>query len=168
MVRAGHEGDVAAVSWLLRQTWHATYGGYRDAAVIDELSSRWHAPAVLAAELQDPQTIFLVAEVETRLCGHSALHVCRDDTAIMTRLYVDPSFQGQGIGRTLLTAAKAKLAGRACRIELEVERQNEPAKKFYARQGFVQVAKGCRQGAAYCADSEWMGLELAHAIEGGS
>ena len=52
-------------------------------------------------------------------------------------VFVDPSFQRSGIGRTLMDHAKA-LRGR---LEVEVFRDNVVGRSFYARYGFEPILK---------------------------
>jgi GNAT superfamily N-acetyltransferase len=57
-------------------------------------------------------------------------------------LYVDPAFQGQGIGRPLLAAGLAGTRG-AARLKCNVG--NGIARRFYQRLGWREVARnGCR------------------------
>jgi diamine N-acetyltransferase len=65
--------------------------------------------------------------------------VCPGDQELR-RLYVEPSLQGQGIGRQLMTAALAhpRLAA-ARRIFLQVWKENEKAIRLYESFGFRSV-----------------------------
>jgi [ribosomal protein S18]-alanine N-acetyltransferase len=74
---------------------------------------------------------------------------------IMSRLAVDeaeilsvaiaPTRRGRGLSRSLLDFHLGTLAGRAIRaVFLEVDEQNAPARRLYARAGFREV--GRRQG----------------------
>jgi GNAT superfamily N-acetyltransferase len=60
---------------------------------------------------------------------------------LLTHLYVEPSAQGQGIGKVLLVHAKRLRPGG---LELWVFEQNAGARRFYERHGFrlVRVTDG--------------------------
>jgi GNAT superfamily N-acetyltransferase len=66
--------------------------------------------------------------------------IIRDGSRVHA-LYVAPDRRGQGIGRRLLTEAKA----RAEMLDLWVLAGNAPARAFYREQGFREVSQG--QGA---------------------
>jgi putative acetyltransferase len=65
------------------------------------------------------------------LLGFAAL---TDDE--LTHLYVDPDTHGRGIGGALMDRAKERRPGG---FELWVFQQNENARRFYERRGFVLV-----------------------------
>lgn len=55
-------------------------------------------------------------------------------------LSIAPVARGQGIGHELLRAVRARLAGiGVARIELTAVAPNEPARRFYEREGFGVV-----------------------------
>lgn len=58
-------------------------------------------------------------------------------------LAVLPAVRGQGIGRALLAAAEAHArATGCCKLTLEVQEDNAPARALYARFGFRDVTYG--------------------------
>ena len=56
----------------------------------------------------------------------------------MEQLYVDPAAQGRGIGAALLDLAKARNPGG---LQLWTFQINAGARRFYAREGFVEVER---------------------------
>lgn len=62
--------------------------------------------------------------------------IARDGNTIHA-LYVHPRARGQGLGRVLLNDAKA----RAPRLDLWVLQANEPARAFYANNGFAEASR---------------------------
>ena len=59
-------------------------------------------------------------------------------------LAVDPTSQGQGVGRTLMRhveAAIAKRRGRLLVVETSSRAEYAPTRKFYARSGYAEVAR---------------------------
>jgi ribosomal protein S18 acetylase RimI-like enzyme len=58
-------------------------------------------------------------------------------------LAVRPGHRGQGVGRALLTAAESLARARGCcKITLEVQEDNLPARQLYERFGFEDVRYG--------------------------
>lgn len=65
----------------------------------------------------------------------------RGEAAGVYGLAVDPSYQGQGIGRDVLGRVCRRLRGDGCeRVTLEVETRNEHALRLYTASGFVREA----------------------------
>lgn len=81
-----------------------------------------------------------MAERDGRLLGYS-LAVLVADEAHLGNLAVHPDVRGMGVGQALLddllhTAEKRQ----AMRLTLEVRESNHGARKFYYRNGFIDVA----------------------------
>lgn len=85
-------------------------------------------------------TFARMAERDGRLLGYS-LSVLVADEAHLGNLAVHPDARGAGVGQALLDdlllAAEKR---RAVRLTLEVRESNERARKFYYRNGFIDVA----------------------------
>ena len=73
-----------------------------------------------------------VAEVEGTVVGFVAV----DGEGYVAGLYLAPEARGKGIGADLLAQAKAR---RPEGLMLWAFRANEPARRFYAREGFVEA-----------------------------
>lgn len=75
----------------------------------------------------------VVAEQEKGLAGYIAMSGRHID-----QLFVDPSAQGQGVGRALLAAA----LGRGLRpLTLDVFEKNRPARRLYESRGFREAGR---------------------------
>jgi ribosomal protein S18 acetylase RimI-like enzyme len=58
-------------------------------------------------------------------------------------LAVVPAWRGKGVGRSLLAAAEARARDRGCcKLTLEVQEDNAPARMLYERFGFQDVIYG--------------------------
>ncbi len=93
----------------------------------DDEVRAWFAEVVL------PERETWVAEVDGAVVG---LLVLEDDD--VDQLYVDPSMTGQGVGSRLLDRAKER---RPTGLVLWTFQTNLGARRFYARHGFVEVAR---------------------------
>ncbi|HEX5032743.1 MAG TPA: ribosomal protein S18-alanine N-acetyltransferase [Candidatus Eisenbacteria bacterium] len=81
-----------------------------------------------------------MAERDGRLLGYS-LAVLVADEAHLGNLAVHPDARGAGVGQALLDdLVQAAEKRRASRLTLEVRASNERARKFYYRNGFIDVA----------------------------
>ncbi|MGH7963679.1 MAG: ribosomal protein S18-alanine N-acetyltransferase [Candidatus Binatia bacterium] len=96
--------------------------------------------AFFLAELQNPQSRFLVAGQEGRVIGYLCGWLVADEVQIL-RIAVHPAHRRQGIGKALLLATLAEAYQEGARAaSLEVRRSNLPALAFYTGLGFRQVA----------------------------
>ena len=85
-------------------------------------------------------TFARMAERDGRLLGYS-LAVLVADEAHLGNLAVHPEARGAGVGQALLDdLLQVAEKRRATRLTLEVRESNEGARKFYYRNGFIDVA----------------------------
>jgi len=123
------------------QVWHQAYAAYRpewSAAERDRDLGEWKADGL--AFPQELARYYVAVEHEGRIIG-----VCRggDPTVGMTinELAVLPSYQGRGIGRSLLLRCIQRLRERAsipgARIHLSTNRTYRAAVSFYRSLGFT-------------------------------
>ena len=101
-------------------------------------SDPWSEKSI-ASELENPLSLWLVAEENGRVCGYVGSQTVLDESDMMN-VAVDPGFRRQGIARTLIETLIAELSkmGSRC-LRLEVRLSNENARALYARMGFQQL-----------------------------
>jgi ribosomal-protein-alanine N-acetyltransferase len=71
--------------------------------------------------------------------GMSLAGVAADREADVHTIGVDPAWQRQGVGRTLLNALLAKADEARAPVFLEVRTNNEPAIRLYEAHGFTRI-----------------------------
>jgi ribosomal protein S18 acetylase RimI-like enzyme len=135
-IRAAVAEDLSDVRRLLAATWHDTYDALLGTERVTATTSRWHAPDVLANQSALPHASFLVALQEGVVVGHAFAVEQGDDVLLLSRLYVLPTHQRQGIGEALL-AAVIERHPETVRVDLVVEARNVKGMAFYGRHGFV-------------------------------
>lgn len=94
--------------------------------------------------ISNPDCVVLVARDRRRLAGFAVAEFW-DDRIHINLFCVAPSYQRQGVGRSLLEwlESSAKTAGTFL-MHLEVRESNTGARDFYKKQGFVET--GLRRG----------------------
>lgn len=101
-------------------------------------SDPWSEKSV-ASELENPLSLWLVAEENGQVFGYVGSQTVLDESDMMN-VAVDPGFRRQGIARALIETLIAELAkmGSRC-LRLEVRVSNESARALYERMGFQQL-----------------------------
>lgn len=101
-------------------------------------SDPWSEKSI-ASELENPLSLWLVAEENGQVYGYVGSQTVLDESDMMN-VAVDPRFRRQGIARALIEVLIAELAkmGSRC-LRLEVRVSNESARALYARMGFQQL-----------------------------
>ena len=101
-------------------------------------SDPWSEKSI-ASELENPLSLWLVAEENGQVYGYVGSQTVLDESDMMN-VAVDPGFRRQGIARALIETLIAELSkmGSRC-LRLEVRVSNENARALYARMGFQQL-----------------------------
>jgi len=88
--------------------------------------------------VRDPEALFLVVEVESRLVGYAHLGSGAAGPE-MFRLYVRPSFWRKGFGSSLIRELESELRKKGIsEYRCRVHRDNVVGQAFYNRAGFVR------------------------------
>lgn len=103
------------------------------------------SPQIQAAELSDPDSLFLIAEIEGEPVGYARLHQGATPAAIaavqpieIVRFYARKAWIGHGIGAALMQACLDEAAARGCDVVwLDVWEENQRARVFYEKWGFT-------------------------------
>ena len=133
--------EVQEIKQVLSETWIDTYSSFLPLEVIYKITTLWHSPEGLAAEIEDERVCFSVAKDEHgAILGLVTAGRPSGDILCIGRLYVLPGHQRQGIGSKLLEACTAAFPG-VRTLRLEVETQNEKGLSFYRKQGFRESSR---------------------------
>ncbi|MGW0858322.1 N-acetyltransferase family protein [Streptomyces sp. NPDC002690] len=129
VVRRAVDSDAAAVAEVWLRSFTAALPSVRRAHTDDQVRS-WFREVVV------PGQETWVATFEDSVVAMMVL-----DSEDLDQLYLDPAWQGQGIGGRLVDLAKQR---RPAGLALWTFQVNEPARRFYERRGFV--AGECTDG----------------------
>ncbi len=144
-LRRPTELDMAAVRRVARITWDATYTASVSATNRERIVAMSYSDEALrrAFRLDGHHQWFWVAEdTSSQIVGFAEAIVRRGATdAELTRIYILPQWQKQGIGAALTEALMADLRSlppglRPPRLYLSVADHNRSAITFYEQRGF--------------------------------
>ena len=142
--------------WLVAEPPRFGEAAVRDAPAIAALHAasfrRGWSDEEIERLLLDRAVLAHRAEIGRRLVGFILSRRAADEAEILS-VATAAHAQGRGIGRGLLDLHLRRLAGMEVKaVFLEVDENNEPARKLYARAGFHEVARRPayygREGAA--------------------
>ena len=93
----------------------------------------------IASELDNPLSLWLVAEQDGAVCGYVGSQTVLDETDMMN-IAVHPDCRRQGIAAALIEELVSRLKERGSHIlRLEVRESNTPAIALYNSMGFTQL-----------------------------
>lgn len=103
----------------------------------------------ISAELQDENSIFLIAELESGPAGYAKIIIGSIESGVtaerpveLSRLYSHQEFLGKGVGQALMDASILRAKQEGCDVMwLGVWEFNPRAQRFYERNGFRVVGR---------------------------
>ena len=140
-IQQAEVGEVQEIKQVLSESWIDTYGPFLPLEVIRKVTSVWHSPETLAAEIENERVFFNIAKNEQgEIIGLLTADQPSEEVVYIARLYVLPGHQRQGIGARLMDTCVAAFPGTET-LRLEVEEQNEKGLSFYRKQGFREISR---------------------------
>lgn len=130
--------DYATVRDLAHRIWPVSYTHFLTPAQIDNMLVRIYDLDALRAEAAQGHQFFL-AYAEGEPVGYASSYH-EGEIAWLKKLYLLPSYRGTGVGAQLLTRALNHFA-KTTEHRLLVNPENQGARKFYERMGFVVVGE---------------------------
>jgi diamine N-acetyltransferase len=148
-IRRGTIADAGLLSELGARTFSATFAVDNTPEDLAAYIAMSFSVAQQTAELEDPASTFLIAEVDGRAAGYAKLHDGEPEKGVegpkpveLVRLYVSRDWLGGGIGEQLMRACidEARQAGHET-IWLGVWERNARAQAFYRKWNFREVGE---------------------------
>jgi ribosomal-protein-alanine N-acetyltransferase len=136
-------------------TWLAEFWGYaeamvegatpRDSARLAQLHAasfhRGWGEDEFDGMLGERNTLVHRLRLGRKIVGFAVSRIAADEAEILS-IAIAPSHRGRGLSRGLLLTHLRHLAGRGVRtVFLEVEENNQPARRLYDSSGFVQAGR---------------------------
>ena len=146
-VRRATLGDAADVAGVHVRSWQVAYRGLLPDQRLDGMRAEDRVARYDFGATDPPRPSTLVAVEEGVIRGFVTTGPCRDTDGTgvgeILALYVDPPAWGRGVGRQLITEARATLsqAGFAEAV-LWVLAGNERAQRFYRADGWLPEREG--------------------------
>ena len=148
-IRRGTLGDAALLSEFGARTFTETFAADNTPEDLAAYIATSFNVAEQTAELEDPGSMFLIAEVDGDAAGYAMLHKGQPEQGVegvnpveLVRLYVSRDWLGRGIGEQLMRACtdEARQAGHDT-IWLGVWERNARAQAFYRKWNFRTVGE---------------------------
>jgi len=139
-IRPAGVQDAAGIADVAQRTWNDTYAEIILPTTQERLLGRWYTPAALGEATGQSDSWFYVAVVEEKVIGFAQFVMREDRRGELTRIYVLPEWQRQGVGGRLLGEGLASLLSHGAQeVFVHVERGNNKGIGFYESRGFHGV-----------------------------
>lgn len=148
-IRRGTVDDAVLLSELGARTFSETFAADNTPEDLAAYLATSFSVAQQTAELQDPASTFLIAEIDGRAAGYAKLHTGEPEKGVdganpieLVRLYALSEWLGRGVGAELMRACidEARQAGHET-LWLGVWERNPRAQAFYRNWEFETVGE---------------------------
>lgn len=149
IIRTAHADDAEALAQLAETTFRKTFQAANSAEDMDAHCQTHYPESVLAAEIDNNDSLILVAETENQLAAYAELRwgdaptcLSPESAGEIRRLYVDHDWHGQGLAKKLMNECLSQLAAKHLdMVWLGVWEHNARAIAFYQKNGFKTVGE---------------------------
>ena len=91
--------------------------------------------------LAERNTLIQLLQMKRKIIGFVVSRIAADEAEILS-IAIDPDYRGRGLSRDLLLTHLGHLAGRTVnKVFLEVEENNQAARRLYEQTGFTVVGR---------------------------
>jgi ribosomal protein S18 acetylase RimI-like enzyme len=136
-IRSAQTDDIGGIEEVARQTWNATYAEIISPESQERLLDNFYSSAALKEAVQQEGSWFFVAVEENDVIGFAQFIVQENGDGQLTRIYVQPKMQRQGIGKEMLKEGLSLIETQGIqRVLVHVEKENQIGIQFYRKRGF--------------------------------
>jgi N-acetylglutamate synthase-like GNAT family acetyltransferase len=161
-IREASKNDIATIRQIATITWPDAYGTYISMAQLNYMLDMMYSDDSLLNQINKGHQ-FYIAEHDSEAIGFASVSKEDDNACKLNKLYVLPTAQKTGAGKSLLlqTIAYATSCKANC-LYLQVNKQNN-AQHFYSKHGFnIREASILEIGGGYIMDDYIMELALTY------
>lgn len=131
--------DIHQVQQVAKTSWNSTYEGIIPLKIQENFLKSAYNDEMMQKRLEG--SFIFVSEVDRKIVGFSNFSPVKEGgKAELGAIYINPEYQGKGIGTALLKEGIKYLEG-AKEIFINVEKENRIGTTFYKAKGFEVVSE---------------------------
>lgn len=138
-IKSASTSDIPTIQAIANITWPITFGPLMSEEKLNYMMDMMYSTQALKHQMEVENHHYLLAYNEEKAVAYSSyeLDFRGDAQMMMHKLYLLPSAQGMGLGRTVINhLAEIAKGHHQKKLRLQVLHTNEKAMSFYQRLGF--------------------------------
>ncbi|MBR5152936.1 MAG: GNAT family N-acetyltransferase [Clostridia bacterium] len=162
LIEAVSPQDFSAIAALAQRVWHTTYDALIGPSQVDYMLEKFQSADAIASSIQENRYRYLMAVGESGLIGYCGVKEENPTDIFLSKVYVDPDFQGNGIAKAMIQffIDEYRASGHT-RMHLTVNKGNQNAISAYLKMGFIKFGTAVTDiGSGYVMDDDLMELKL--------
>ncbi|MED4227542.1 GNAT family N-acetyltransferase [Neobacillus cucumis] len=137
-IREINSGDIKQVQQVAKRSWYHTYEGIIPLQIQESFLKSAYNDEMMQRRLES--SFIYVSEVDGKIVGFANFSPVEDGKTELLAIYLNPEYQGKGIGTALLNEGIKNLEG-AKQVFINVEKENNIGTTFYQAKGFKVVSE---------------------------
>ncbi|WP_177201479.1 GNAT family N-acetyltransferase [Bacillus sp. OV322] len=139
IIREMQMEDISQVQHVAKTSWNSTYQGIIPLEIQESFLKTAYNDEMMQKRLE--HSLFWVAEVNGEIVGFANFSAIKEEGKTeLAAIYLNPEYQGKGIGTALLNEGIKQLDG-VKEIYIDVEKDNNIGTRFYKAKGFKIVSE---------------------------
>ncbi|MFD0050514.1 GNAT family N-acetyltransferase [Actinomycetes bacterium NPDC127524] len=139
MIREMQIEDISQVQHVAKTSWNSTYQGIIPLEIQESFLKTAYNDEMMQKRLE--HSLFWVAEVNGEIVGYANFSAIKEEGKTeLAAIYLNPEYQGKGIGTALLDEGIKQLDG-VKEVYINVEKDNDIGTRFYKAKGFKIVSE---------------------------
>ena len=129
--------ELQRLAVLAEEIWSEHYTPIIGAEQVRYMIERFQSAAVMQRQIEEENYRYFVAENDGNYCAYCALQEKGESTLFLSKLYVEKTFRGKGIGKKLLLESLERMnLTPETVVWLTVNKHNADSITAYKRMGF--------------------------------
>ncbi len=163
-IRVATTQDIELINSLARETFSYTYCEILSTEQLDYMFDMMYSPINIQKQM-DAGHLYHIISLDAKPCGYLSIRAKGPQHFYIEKIYTIPSVHGSGVGRALFEYAceyaLQNCHAQECLLELNVNRNNERAIKFYTKMGMRKDRRTDEHvGGGYYANDFVMAINL--------
>jgi ribosomal protein S18 acetylase RimI-like enzyme len=139
IIRSMEKKDIEQVQQVAKTSWNHTYEGIIPGQIQESFLKSAYNYGMMQKRLEG--SFMFVSEVDGKVVGFANFSPVKAYGVIeLAAIYIEPEYQGKGIGTGLLQEGIKQIDG-IKEIFINVEKENDVGLTFYKAKGFVVVSE---------------------------
>lgn len=159
---ATEKQDFQVIAALAKEVWHNTYDSLIGSDQVGYMLEKFQRASVLENDVNQNHYRYLMAKAGDTLLGYCGIKPEENGSVFLSKVYVSPKFQGQGIAKAMIMhfADQYRKLGYT-KMWLTVNKGNKNAIAAYLKLGFRKLGELVTDiGNGYIMDDDTMELDL--------
>jgi len=161
------QAEIQQVASLAHEIWNSHYVPIVGQEQVDYMLEMFQSASAISSQIENGYNYYLVLKNGEHAGYFALVPNARDQSLLLSKIYIRPAYQGQGLGKEVVSFAEQHCRDHGLRtVWLTVNKHNANSIAFYISMGFTKEASIVNNiGKGFVMDDYKMVKWLNHAAK---